>query len=329
MARLQRISLLSAIALTSLTTVTFAPLPAVAAPGAPATVSVVGPDGRATDVPVAESAPATPGEARPSEAGTGNVEDLVGGFTTSGVDPGGSRASAEAAAPGTAVEAVIGPDQRTQVSDVKAQPYSETPLIVFKRGAESYTCTGALVGPRTVATAGHCVVDPATHTWSTEIAAYFAMSGKTYQFGCHSTTTQAPKGWTDSGDSSFDWGVIQLDCDAGAVVGHYGYRVPGEGAVEGNDWKVTGYPGDKVSQLGGYYMFQDAGPLNSYTAALFSYGIDTAGGQSGAPIWRHEAGACGNCMIGVHTMGSTVYQLNYGTRMSAEFKSALDHFSAL
>lgn len=47
------------------------------------------------------------------------------------------------------------------------------------------------------------------------------------------------------------------------------------------------------------------------------YAMDTAGGQSGGPVWRPETGtSCGNCVVGIHAYGVGLGGL-YGSYNSA------------
>jgi len=219
---------------------------------------------------------------------------------------------------------IIGADNRTQVRDVTVAPYSQMALVLYERAGQSYMCSGSLVGNRTFVTAGHCLHQAGQ--WSTQVQVLFGMNGTTYNAGCYPSTITAPNSWINSETREDDWGIIQLACNAGNALGHLGVKDVGTGAVSGNA-TVTGYPGDKVSQLGGYFLFQHAGALQSYNSKMFAYTTDTAGGQSGGGIWRNESG-CGNCVLGVHTAGSAGAQLNFGTRMTGAFKSAVDQYKA-
>lgn len=118
--------------------------------------------------------------------------------------------------------------------------------------------------------------------------------------------------------------TVQLNCNAGEVFGHYGFR--DIGSILGGTWTVTGYPGDKVDDSG-YSMWQDSGALNTIHPNRIYYSMDTAGGQSGGPLWRLESGtSCGNCVIGIHTLGHGVS--NSATRINATVAAAFKQYAA-
>lgn len=270
--------------------------------------------------------PASSSAVSQAESGDGNVAALENQIAPQDVDLDTPRVDASTGVTSRPSEMspriVIGADERTRVRDVTTAPYSQMALILYNSGTTPYMCSGTLVGNRTFVTAGHCLHSGGV--WSTDVQVLFGMEGTTYRAGCYPSTLTAPNSWINNASRADDWGVIQLACNAGNALGHLGVRDVGTGAVSGNA-TVTGYPGDKAAELGGYYLFQHAGALQSYNAKQFSYTIDTAGGQSGGGIWRNESG-CGNCVLGVHTAGST--QLNFGTRMTGAFKSAVDQYKA-
>lgn len=297
-------------------------------------VTIVNDLGETTEITVDNSTPPV----SPSAQGSGDIADPVGGISLDELDLVTPRVDAtspnqrnRSLEPGTVTpRVVIGTDNRTQV-DVSVSPHTQIPLILFTNNEANYMCTGALVADRTVVTAGHCLFDTdgGGLQWSSQVAVLFSMQGTVYSFRCYPTTLSASTNWVNNQTNSDDWGVIQLACNAGSVAGHFGYRDSGTGAVSGSDWSVTGYPGDKVTSSG-YSMWTHSGSLNSHSSTQVTYTIDTAGGQSGAPIWRLESGtACGNCVIGVHTAGSPTVGLNFGTRLTGGFKSTVDYIASL
>lgn len=243
-----------------------------------------------------------------SSAGTGDLADLVGGDVDVAVPAEVQEAIKEfapaekaAVSPGAVMPfSVIGADSRYQVANVTSSPYVQTPFIYYSRGGSNYLCTGWLVGPYAIATAGHCLYQDGQY--STNIQVYFGFSGTSAVAGCLTDHVSIPSQWTSGYAHEHDWGVVQLNCNAGRVFGYYGYKVPVEGPG-GSDYRVTGYPADKASG-GGYTMWQDVGPVVAVTANKLWYAMDTAGGQSGGPVWRPETGtSCGNCVVGIHAYG--------------------------
>jgi glutamyl endopeptidase len=216
---------------------------------------------------------------------------------------------------------VIGTDTRVKVSNVQASPYIQTPFIGYERGGQWFLCTGYLIGRYAIATAAHCLYQGGQY--STQMSVYFGLEGTSAVAGCGIDHYSVPSQWTSSQSHEYDWGVVQLNCNAGEVFGHYGFMNPGTGPF-GTGFKVTGYPGDKAAN-GGYTMWQDTGSIDIGDDRKLWYRIDTAGGQSGAPIWYPSGTACGNCAIGVHAYGvspSFAYPTyNSGSRITNEVAS--------
>jgi hypothetical protein len=71
---------------------------------------------------------------------------------------------------------------------------------------------------------------------------------------------------------------------------------------------ITGYPGDK----GLKQMWTMSHILKTTKTEQFYYEIDTAGGQSGSPIWINKWGM--PLILGVHTLGAN--SINSGVRLS-------------
>jgi glutamyl endopeptidase len=305
----------------------------------PSEVSVVFDNGNTVTLPIDEVA-AT--DVVSSSAGSGDLSELEGAFAIKEleIDPGLlddlERLNTPSASPApdddvVTPQVIIGSDDRVRVWPDHS-PLSQMPLLLFKRNGENYMCSGALVGPRTVITAGHCLysADTSTPSWSTEISVLFGVDGTTANFGCYPSQMGVGSTWMSNAAASSDWGVIQLACNAGAVVGHMGYKDPGISPNQDFGFQtITGYPSDKVDS-NGYQMWMHTNSVYALETTRISYSIDTMGGQSGAPIWRLESGtACGNCVMGVHTSGSSFWQQNYGVRTNLGFKSTIDYVNSL
>ncbi len=263
----------------------------------------------------------------PEHAGSGDLADLVGGMSLADIDltvprtspgPGG----AGSVLPRPAARAVIGTDTRVAVPDVTVQPYSHTALLLITGGDGQYLCSGALVAPTVLVTAQHCLYDLGGAAGpAASVVAVLGSDGTREGFACTALDPVVPKTWAGAQPAE-DWGVVELDCNAGAVVGYYGHRDPGQVSPSDGDWSITGYPAD-LAIASGYPMYTASGPVSTFGPQQLAYTISTAGGQSGAPIWRAETDTgCGNCLIGVHTSTSRVS--NFGTRLTLGFAEALE-----
>ncbi|RAL22587.1 trypsin-like serine peptidase [Thermoflavimicrobium daqui] len=215
---------------------------------------------------------------------------------------------------------VIGPDDRKQVTDTTIFPYSAiTSLEITLADGRKSGCTGWLIGPHTVATAGHCIYDTSTDTWMKSVRVYPGRNGSSAPFGSvEGVELESVSGWVNDGDPAYDYGVIHLKENIGYDAGWFGFRWQDE-TYKGQEATIAGYPGDKYQGTPLYLktMWQHTSKILSDTNTRLFYDIDTFGGQSGSPIWQTRSD-CGECGIGVHAYGYGSQQMNGGTRINQE-----------
>lgn len=187
---------------------------------------------------------------------------------------------------------VIGADQRVQITNTVAAPY-------WHIGRIAVGCTGTLITPKHVLTAGHCVSN-GSGTWYNNLNFTVAQNGGSQPWGTRTwsraITTRA---WHRNRNTNYDYALIVLSAPAHG--GHAGWGVYG-----GGTHSITGYPGDKPFGT----MWTGSGSVWTSGSYRLCYTIDTAGGQSGSGIAN---GGAGVYVRGVHTTGSPTR--NCGTRM--------------
>ena len=202
-------------------------------------------------------------------------------------------------------ESVIGVDSRVRVTPTTSNPYNRIAYLAVTFTTGSGSCTGWIVGPRLVVTAGHCVYDTATNKWATGITVYPGRNGSTTYGSRVKYRLFSVTGWTVSHSSNYDYGAIQI-YGATFTTGTFGFRAA---STFPGTFTISGYPGDKPAGT----QWRMSGAINSFTTNRLYYTIDTYGGQSGSPIYQVYNSVC--CYgVGIHTNGGTTS--NSGTRIT-------------
>ena len=210
---------------------------------------------------------------------------------------------------------VIGTDERVEVTSTEAYPWRcICSLRMRTRDGSNYIGTGWLVSPRLVITAGHCVYFHDHGGWADTIEVIPGRRGSNQPYGSAvSRQFRTVSAWVNNGSRDYDYGAIILPEDAryGDQLGWLGYASKTDDELENGMVNISGYPGDKPS---GTQWF-NAQRLQSVDEKVITYPVDTAGGQSGAPVWQlfdngHRYG------VGVHTNGHV--SGNSATRVTSE-----------
>ena len=220
-------------------------------------------------------------------------------------------------APNQFLETVHGIDNRRRVTTTASYPYRAiASLLITGRDGTQWIGTGWFISPRTLITAGHCVYIKNSGVagrdgWVKTIEVMPGRDGSRLPFGSvTSSQFWSVRGWGDNGDENYDYGAIVLPTPMGNVVGTFGFGAFNDGTLRGAVVNVTGYPGDKPSGT----CWHDSKTVASVSPTKVHYDIDTAGGQSGAPVYMIRNGK--RYAVAVHAYGGAV--TNSGTRISAQ-----------
>ena len=219
----------------------------------------------------------------------------------SGIDTTEMTALVEAAA--AAIEVVIGNDDRVRVTQTTLVPWRRLCAlrIEFPSGA-TYRGTGFLIGPRAVATAGHCVYLHDQGGWARKVEVIPGCNGSARPFGqAHSGSLRSVVGWVQGKKAESDYGCIVLPAGTfgGRNLGSFGFAAFDASALLAQPAVVSGYPGDKPFAE----MWGMARKIKSVAAKTLVYDIDTMGGQSGAPVYVKRNGQ--RFVVGIHNYGAT------------------------
>jgi len=223
------------------------------------------------------------------------------------------------------LEVILGTDDRVRIQATSEVPWRRICAlrITFPSGA-LYRGTGFLIGPRALATAGHCVYLHNQGGWARKVQVIPGANGTATPYGsAESTQFRSVNGWVNGKRPESDYGCIVLPPNAfgGTNLGSFGFSAMTPQALVAKPAVLAGYPGDKpFAELWGMSR-----KIKTVTATTLSYDIDTMGGQSGAPVYIKRDGS--RTVVGIHNYGAS--SGNSATRVTAAVAQRLLAWSKL
>ena len=206
--------------------------------------------------------------------------------------------------PHGALESIIGPtDDRVRILDTELAPWRMICALRMRGSSGAGAIgTGWFVGPKTIVTAGHCVYS--THFfggWASTIEVGPGRNGTEFPYGTlKSSRFSSVDRWVEQEDPDFDIGCIHLSEALGEKVGWFAVGALPPAELEGFQVNVSGYPSDRAM---GTEQYHHKNRVLRVTERRVFYDVDTFGGQSGAPVWIHEAEDAPPLAIGIHAYG--------------------------
>ena len=201
------------------------------------------------------------------------------------------------------VEVVIGADDRVRINPTTAYPWRcVCSLGITAANGLTWIGTGWLVAPRTVITAGHCVW---MHSQGGRVASIGVMPGRngsateTPFSRASRRTCERPSNGLTTKTATATTGAILLPesfLDYSSL-GTFGYASLSD--LDDMTVNLSGYPGDKPTGTQWFHSRK----IKNVESRRFYYDIDTAGGQSGAPVWRFKDNE--RHVVGIHTNGAS------------------------
>lgn len=260
-----------------------------------------------TKRPETAPAPGVVRDARPIDAYWGSFGTAV------------DRAAARARLDYTKLESVIGTDERVRITNTAEYPWRcICSLLMTANTGAMYIGTGWLVAPRLLLTAGHCVFMSDENGWVSKIEVIPGRDADQRPYGSVvATDFRSTVGWTQSGDSNYDYGVIMLPeaNRLGDQLGWFGYASRADDYLPGITINLAGYPGDGGPAGVDGTQWYDSRRIESVEERQITYVADTYGGQSGAPVWEMTSDGS-RYGVAIHTFGTSVH--NGGTRITGE-----------
>ncbi|HAH07700.1 MAG TPA: serine protease [Elusimicrobia bacterium] len=160
-------------------------------------------------------------------------------------------------------------------------------------------CSGSLVAPDLVLTAGHCIQDEASCK-----ATAFVFGFRTRKGGATPKSVSADQvygcagivGRKLEGEAGTDWAVVRLDR---AVTDHKPLAVHRQDVSNGTPLTVIGYPSGLPEKIADGGAVLDASPAGFYRTNL-----DTFHGNSGSPVFHSQSGK----IVGILVRGENDYE---------------------
>jgi V8-like Glu-specific endopeptidase len=213
------------------------------------------------------------------------------------------------------LEVVIADDDRVEVGNTDDYPWRcIASLRITAADGSRWIGTAWFVSPRVMLTAAHCVYIHERGGWVRQIEVIPGRRGSERPHGsCIATEFRSVRGWTEDSDRDFDYAAILLpeDCPLGEELGWFGLEVRQDSEFADLTINLSGYPGDKPT---GTQWFH-SNVVTDVDEYVVTYRADTAGGQSGAPVWVWKP-STGRFGVGIHTNGSLAG--NSATRITEE-----------
>ena len=119
-----------------------------------------------------------------------------------------------------------------------------------------------------------------------------------------STSFYVPPEWKASHSTDFDYGAVLIDSPGFQNPAIWGFGMESRPTkyLLNDMVRTVGYPGDKPVGT----AWETSGKITSVGPRKFSYMFDTAGGQSGSPVFTPQTYGSGgrtHFVLGIHTNG--------------------------
>ena len=180
------------------------------------------------------------------------------------------------------------PDDREKITSTSSYPWSTIcKLFITAENGSEYIGSGFIVDEFHILTCGHCIYIHESGGWVDEVEVVPGMDGAYEPFGsAYATYFRTSTRWTDDEMEEHDWALVTLDRNIGSLTGWMGIQTDSfTSPIYTGTLHTAGYPGDINN---GYSMYYDSDSGEDADEYSHWYWMDTAGGQSGSPVWLED-----------------------------------------
>ncbi len=205
-----------------------------------------------------------------------------------------------------APESVCALDDRTQITPTTTRPYYWICQLNINFGGTMYIgsgwlCTTGSTKYNVVATCGHQVYRNGAFADSVQVTPARNSSIAPYgSFTVPSSGLRASDKWQAGGSdkANYNYGAILIPKPYANVLGSMGMSVMSDADLMARIVTNCGYPGDKPIGT----LWWTGGPISQVQTNVIRYMNDTAGGQSGSPVYTWS-NSYKLVSVGIHGFG--------------------------
>ncbi len=212
---------------------------------------------------------------------------------------------------------VFPPDDREKVTSTSSFPWRTIcKLYITAQNGSLYIGSGAIIDNFHVLTCGHCVYLHDAGGWVNEIKVVPGKNGDNEPFGhAYVSYMRSYIGWTQDEMVEHDWAVLTLDRSIGDFTGWMGRQTAdSSSSIYTGILNTAGYPGDLDYGKNMYRVSDDGDRADEYNHWFW---MDSAGGQSGSPVWRYDGE--NRYILSILAYGYiNGVDANYGTRLNSD-----------